>query len=80
MPLEGLHAQIYDALRAQFSLLAKTQRDRVDLGAWGRVIMYLLEAATNPALLPAGSSNSDPIEFRHPPLEVPEDSALPRSH
>ena len=38
--------------------------------------MYLLEAATNPALLPAGSTSGDPIEFRHPPLSVPEDASL----
>jgi SNF2-related domain/Helicase conserved C-terminal domain len=76
VPLEGLHAQIYTGLRARFSQLAKTQRDRVDLSAWGAIVMYLLEASTNPALLPAGSSSSDPIEFRHPPLPIPDDASL----
>jgi SNF2 family DNA or RNA helicase len=76
VPLAGLHEQIYGSLRAEFSSMVKTQRDRVDLSAWGNVVMYLLEAATNPALLPAGSSSSDPIQFRHPPLPVPADSSL----
>lgn len=77
--LSPLHADIYASLRAQFAELASSrlsQRDRVDLAAWGRVLMYMLEAATNPALLPAGSSGDDPIEFRHPPLPIPDDSSL----
>ncbi len=76
VPLDGLHRQIYDALRSRFSAIHATQRDRVDLAAWGDVIMYLLEAATNPALLPAGSSRDDPIRFKHPPLPIPPDSSL----
>jgi hypothetical protein len=75
--LSGLHRQIYNALRRQYAAaIATTQRDRLDMAAWGNVIMYLLEAATNPALLPAGSSSNDPIEFRHPPLEIPLGSPL----
>jgi superfamily II DNA or RNA helicase len=74
--LEGLQKEIYNSLRARFSALVRTQRDRVGFRDWGEIVMYLLEAATNPALLPAGSSTSDPIEFRHPPLAVPEGSSL----
>lgn len=75
--LSGLHRQIYNALRRQYAgAIATTQRDRLDMAAWGDVIMYLLEAATNPALLPAGSSSNDPIEFRHPPLDIPAGSPL----
>lgn len=76
VPLEGLHREIYISLRDRFSALLSSQRDRVELASWGDIIMYLLEAATNPALLPAGSSQSDPIEFRHPPLPIPENSSL----
>jgi hypothetical protein len=76
VPLGGIHREIYESLRAQFSPLVRTQRDRVDLRSLGEVLMYMLEAATNPALLPAGSSATDPIEFRHPPLEIPVDSGL----
>jgi SNF2-related domain/Helicase conserved C-terminal domain len=76
VPMERLHREIYDALRARLSTLLTTQRDRVELSSWGDIIMYMLEAATNPALLPAGSSSNDPVEFRHPPLAIPEDSPL----
>lgn len=42
----------------------------------GTIVMYLLEAATNPRLLAAGSTDGDADEFRHPPLDVPEGSSL----
>lgn len=74
--LTGLHAEIYTSLRMAFSQLVKTQRDRLELSSWSNIVMYLLEAATNPALLPAGSSTDDPIEFRHPPLGIPENASL----
>ncbi len=76
VPLEGLHLQIYDSLRRRFSALVRSQRERVELSSWASTVMYLLEAATNPALLPAGSTSGDPIEFRHPPLPIPPDSSL----
>lgn len=76
IPLEGLHRDIYRALLADFGSLASTQHDRVNLQRLGEITMYLLEAATNPALLPAGSSDRDPIEFRHPPLPIPKGSRL----
>ncbi len=76
VPLESLHREIYDALRARLSTLLVTQRERVELSSWGDIIMYMLEAATNPTLLPAGSSSNDPVEFRHPPLLIPDDSSL----
>lgn len=68
---------IYEAmtlrLRESFPL---TTTHRVAMARWGRVVMYLLEAATNPALLPAGSSPHDPMMFRHPPLDVSAESDL----
>ena len=77
LPLEPLHAEIYEALkdqyRGQFQL---DRRDRVDLAQMGLVVMYLLEAATNPHLLAAGSTDGDAEEFRHPPLAIPEGSPL----
>lgn len=77
VPLEGLQREIYNTLKREYSQrFAISQRDRLDLSAMGDVVMYLLEAATNPALLAAGSSADDPIQFRHPPLEVPPDSRL----
>lgn len=75
--LGGLHAEIYAALlgvyRGTFSISKRTQYDMRALGA---VTMYMLEAATNPSLLVAGSHPSDPIVFRHPPLEVPTEADL----
>lgn len=73
VPLEPLHAEIYAALRAEYAGRYLLDRDdERDLFAMGQVLMYLLEAATNPKLLTAGSlSNADAPEFRHPPL-VPE--------
>ena len=78
IPLEGLQAQIYQSLVASYrGSLAMTSREKVDLAAMGRVTMYLLEAATNPKLLAAGSlAGADADVFRHPPLEVAPGSHL----
>jgi len=77
VPLDGLHADIYRALLDQYAgHFDLSRRDRVTFAQMGEIVMYLLEAATNPALLPVGSSRYDPIEFHHPPLEVPPDSRL----
>ena len=75
VPLEGLHREIYEALQRQFASLP-TFRERATFTRLGQITMYLLEAATNPALLTSGSSPFDPIEFRHPPIEIPSDSDL----
>lgn len=77
VPLGELQGQIYEALKDRYrGTFALGRRGRVDLAAMGRIVMYLLEAATNPALLAAGSTDGDPEEFGHPPLEVPPDSEL----
>ena len=55
---------------------ALTTTHRAQFVRMGQIVMYLLEAACNPALLPAGSSSDDPITFRHPPLPIPADSEL----
>lgn len=75
--LEGLHSHLYSALRSRYSgRLAMGRQERAEWARVGAVVMYLLEAATNPGLLAAGSSRFDPLEFRHPPLAVPPDSTL----
>lgn len=73
VPLEPLHADLYAALRAEYAGRFLLDRDdERDLFTMGQVVMYLLEAATNPKLLTAGSlTTADAPEFRHPPL-VPE--------
>lgn len=74
---DRLQSAIYEALRDQYAgLLAMNMSDRVQLAHMGDIVMYLLEAATNPKLLSAGSSDEDPVTFRHPPLAIPPDSRL----
>lgn len=77
VPLDGLHAAIYQALRDRYAgELRVSMTDRSELARMGAVTMYLLEAATNPHLLAAGSAAEDRLEFRHPPLEVEPGSRL----
>lgn len=76
-PMGPIQDAIYRALigryRGGFSLQTDSRRqlDRI-----GRVVMYLLEAATNPALLAAGSADGDLADFVHPPLEIKGDEPL----
>lgn len=73
-----LQRDIYHALRQRYTGLHRLgHAGRVDMARMGRIVMYLLEAATNPALLVAGSGAGDHSPFRHPPLEIPAGSALP---
>ncbi|MER5978621.1 DEAD/DEAH box helicase [Streptomyces sp. NPDC001857] len=76
-PMGRIQNAIYEALegryRGEFALAVKDRRDFTRLG---RVMMYLLEAATNPSLLVAGSDEHDQSEFAHPPLELRGDEAL----
>jgi SNF2 family DNA or RNA helicase len=76
--LAPLHREIYDALRDNYAgQLAVSKRDRLDLLVMGRITMYMLEAATNPKLLSAGSQDgADADVFRHPPLAVEPGSRL----
>lgn len=78
VPLEGLHRELYLALRNQYAgQLTAARATRADFLRMGRIVMYLLEAATNPKLLTAGSlEGADPDVFRHPPLDIPEGSDL----
>jgi hypothetical protein len=76
-PMGPIQQAIYEALvgryRGGFNLPTESRRqfDRM-----GRVIMYLLEAATNPSLLVAGSDRFDEKGFAHPPLAIRGDEAL----
>lgn len=69
-----LHREIYDALVSQISPRAVTSQR--DLDALGKVLMYLLMAATSPALLSVGTTRYEPLAYRVPPLQVPEGTAL----
>lgn len=74
LPLEGLHRELYQALIGEFSGRARGASD--DLVAMGKIVLYLLMAATSPALLAVGASRHEPLAYRVPPLEVPPDSDL----
>lgn len=77
IPLTGLQAEIYEALRDRYAgQFALSRSERVNFAQMGQVTMYLLEAATNPALLAVGGSRFDTVEFQHPPLAVPPGSQL----
>jgi SNF2 family DNA or RNA helicase len=74
LDMPPLHREIYDALVNQMSARARTSQR--DLEALGKVLMYLLMAATSPALLSVGTTRYEPLAYRVPPLKVPEDAPL----
>ncbi len=74
---DPLQVQIYQALRDRYAgALQISMTDRAAFARMGDIVMYLLEAATNPQLLSAGSGTEDEVGFRHPPLDVPPGTAL----
>ncbi|GGZ21864.1 DNA helicase [Streptomyces inusitatus] len=76
-PMGQVQKAVYEALegtyRGEFTLGTK---DRRRFGRLGRIMMYLLEAATNPSLLVVGSDEHDQAEFTHPPFELRGDEPL----
>ncbi len=73
-PVQGA---VYAGLIGTYSgELALPSRDRHALRRLGQIVMYLLEAATNPLLLPAGSDEHDLRPFAHPPVEFSGDERL----
>lgn len=79
LELHGLQRELYLAVTNQYSgAIPTSTRDRTRLAEMRRIVMYLLEAATNPALLSLGSSPDDPPVFHHPRAPIPADSSLVR--
>jgi len=74
VPLPPLHAEIYEALVGQFS--ARAAGSEGDFQALGRILVYMLMAATSPALLTVGTTRYEPLAYQVPPLPVPERSTL----
>lgn len=72
--LPPLHEEIYAALLGQFS--ARAVGHESNFQALGRILMYMLMAATSPALLAVGTTRYEPLEYRVPPLAVPKRSSL----
>jgi SNF2 family DNA or RNA helicase len=75
LPLEGVHRKLYDALLGHFQSEVQGHADD-DLSRLGRVVLYLLMAATSPALLPLGGHRYEPLAYQLPPLNPPEGSSL----
>lgn len=74
---DPIQAEIYHALCNRYAgAFHLSMTDRATFANMGDIVMYLLEAATNPQLLSAGSGVDDVLSFRHPPLDVPPGSAL----
>jgi len=72
-----VQAAIYDALVGRYRTSFQPERvERREFDRLGRIVMYLLEAATNPMLLTAGSDEADERGFLHPPLDVRGDESL----
>ncbi len=74
VPLPPLHAEIYEALVGQFS--ARAEGHEGDFQALGQYLVYMLMAATSPALLAVGTSRYEPLAYQVPPLPIPERSSL----
>ena len=72
--LPPLHRELYDALLGQAS--GRWRGGERDAEALGRILIYLLMAATTPALLATGSSRYEPLPYRVPPLTPPPGSSL----
>lgn len=72
--LPPLHREIYGALAGQMS--ARSRDSGNDISDLGKVLLYLLMAATTPALLATGASRYEPLPYRVPPLIPPEHSSL----
>lgn len=72
--LPPLHRDLYNALLGQFS--AKWRGGEQDVETLGKVLLYLLMAATTPALLATGASRHEPLPYRIPPLQPTPGSSL----
>ncbi|MFF3443235.1 DEAD/DEAH box helicase [Streptosporangium sp. NPDC002721] len=69
-----LHKEIYEALLGRFS--ARAAGSENNFLALGKIVVYMLMAATSPALLAVGATRYEPLAYQVPPLVVPENSPL----
>lgn len=69
-----LHKEIYEALLGRFS--ARAAGSESDFLALGKIVVYMLMAATSPALLAVGTTRYEALAYQVPPLSVPEGSPL----
>lgn len=74
--MKPLQAEVYEALRTRMRRAVRAgARERALFGDLGGVVMYLLEAATNPALL-ANAIGGSAAPTVWPPDPIPPDSTL----
>jgi SNF2 family DNA or RNA helicase len=74
LAMPPLHQEIYEALLGRFT--ARLVEDSDDLQAVGKIVVYMLMAATSPALLSVGTTRHEPLVYQVPPLSVPEGTPL----
>lgn len=74
VPMPPLHQEVYEALVGRFS--ARAAGSESDFQALGKIIVYMLMAATSPALLSVGTTRYEPLAYQVPPLSVPEGTPL----
>lgn len=75
--MKPLQAEIYSALRTKLRHATNVRaRERALWGQMGEVVMYLLEAASNPALLARAVSGADGAELHWPSLAIPTNTDL----
>ncbi|MFD8197654.1 DEAD/DEAH box helicase [Streptomyces wuyuanensis] len=74
VPMPPVHQEVYEALVGRFS--ARAAGSEGDFLALGKIIVYMLMAATSPALLAVGTTRYEPLPYQVPPLPVPEGTPL----
>lgn len=75
VPMGEVQSAIYEALRnryrGQFNL---SRHDKATLARMGQAVMHMLQAATNPGLLPIGEKSTPAAGFMFPKLSTPPGS------
>ncbi|MET8786162.1 DEAD/DEAH box helicase [Streptomyces sp. NPDC004589] len=74
VPMPPVHEEVYEALVGRFS--ARAAGSEGDFLALGKIIVYMLMAATSPALLAVGTTRYEPLAYQVPPLPVPQGTPL----
>lgn len=74
--MKPLQAEIYAALRQRMRQALLSSPDHVALARVGHVVAYLLEAATNPALLTTALGGNTPSQVEWPPRPLAPGSSL----
>ncbi|MDQ2984382.1 MAG: DEAD/DEAH box helicase [Actinomycetota bacterium] len=74
--MKPLQAEIYSTLRLRMRKATAASHDHATLARMGRVVAYLLEAATNPALLASALGSSAAAHVAWPPRPLARGSSL----